>query len=156
METRKTGIWFTLVSQVSQDDEGSGSDGGQGGPQKVTVYEAVGGEPFFVSLVNEFYARIETDEVLRPSYPSDLTQSKQDLTQFLVQYWGGPTTYSDNKGHPRLRMRHAPFAIGMAEREVWLRHMTAAVDATSPPEQVRALFDQYFEQASLAMVNQPV
>ena len=122
----------------------------------VTVYEAVGGEAFFVTLVDEFYARIETDDVLRPSYPADLTRSKQDLAQFLMQYWGGPTTYSDAKGHPRLRMRHAPFVIGMAEREAWLRHMTAAVEATNPPAEVRSLFDQYFEQGSLAMVNQPM
>lgn len=118
-----------------------------------TVYEVVGGAPFFVELVERFYAGVAADELLRPSYPDDLTESKAHLTLFLMQYWGGPTIYSQGRGHPRLRMRHAPFVIGQAEREAWLRHMTAAVDASDAPEAARSLFHQYFEQASTAMIN---
>jgi hemoglobin len=122
----------------------------------VTVYEAVGGDDYFVALVDDFYDRVAADDVLTPSYPDDLTGSKRDLAQFLIQYWGGPTTYSDAKGHPRLRMRHARFAVGMAERNAWLGHMTAAVEASSARDEVKGLLHQYFEQASLAMINQPM
>jgi hemoglobin len=79
-----------------------------------TVYDAVGGRPFFVDLVDGFYAGVSADLLLRPLYPEDLTDSRRHLTGFLTQYWGGPSTYSDERGHPRLRMRHAPFAIGDA------------------------------------------
>jgi len=119
-----------------------------------TVAEAVGGEAFFVALVDDFYARVEGDGQLRPSYPEDLSESKRTLALFLTQYWGGPTTYSDERGHPRLRMRHAPFVIGMVERDAWLRHMTAAVEGSGATPEAKQLFDQYFEQASLAMINQ--
>ena len=120
------------------------------------VYDAVGGAPFFVELVERFYTGVAADEVLRPSYPDDLTEAKDHLALFLMQYWGGPTIYSQGRGHPRLRMRHAPFVIGQAERDAWLRHMTAAVEASDAPEALRSLFHQYFEQASTAMVNQPL
>jgi hemoglobin len=122
----------------------------------VTVYDVVGGAPFFDELVERFYAGVATDELLRPSYPDDLTGSKHWLALFLMQYWGGPGTYSLARGHPRLRMRHAPFVVGMAERNAWLRHMTAAVLASEAPPEVQDLFHQYFEQASLAMINQPL
>lgn len=121
----------------------------------VTVYEVVGAA-FFTDLVDDFYRRVADDFLLRPSYPDDLTESKRHLALFLVQYWGGPTTYSDQRGHPRLRMRHAPFVVGMAERDAWLGHMTAAVEASPAPLEVRDLLDQYFDQASLAMINQPL
>ncbi len=93
-----------------------------------SVYEAVGGRPFFVDLVAGFYAGVSADVLLRPLYPEDLTDSRRHLTGFLTQYWGGPATYSDERGHPRLRMRHAPFAIGDAERDAWLRHMLGSLD----------------------------
>ncbi len=125
-------------------------------PVPMTVYEAVGGEQFFVDLVDAFYDAVDQDALLRPSYPDDLTESKQWLALFLMQYWGGPTTYNDHRGHPRLRMRHAPFVVGMAERNAWLRHMTAAVAASAAPPEAKKLFDQYFEQASSAMINQPL
>ena len=96
-----------------------------------SVYEAVGGGAFFVELVDAFYAGVAADPLLRPLYPNDLTDSRRHLAGFLQQYWGGPTTYSDERGHPRLRMRHAPFVIGEAERDAWLRHMLGALDAVT-------------------------
>jgi hemoglobin len=96
-----------------------------------SVYDAVGGRPFFVDLVDGFYAGVSTDPLLRPLYPEDLTDSRRHLAGFLTQYWGGPSTYSDERGHPRLRMRHAPFAIGEAERDAWLRHMLGSLDAVA-------------------------
>ena len=94
-----------------------------------SVYDVVGGQPFFVDLVDGFYAGVAADLVLRPLYPKDLTDSRRHLAGFLAQYWGGPSTYSDERGHPRLRMRHAPFVIGDAERDAWLRHMLGSLDA---------------------------
>ena len=96
-----------------------------------SVYEAVGGGPFFVDLVDGFYAGVSADPLLRPMYPEDLTESRRHLAGFLAQYWGGPSTYSEERGHPRLRMRHAPFAIGDAERDAWLRHMLGSLDAVA-------------------------
>ena len=94
------------------------------------LFDRVDGEAFFVRLVDRFYAGVVEDPVLRPLYPDDdLDGARARLTGFLVQFWGGPTTYSDTRGHPRLRMRHAPFVIGDAERRAWLTHMTAAVAA---------------------------
>lgn len=121
----------------------------------MTVYDVVG-ESFFHHLVDDFYARVDTDELLRPSYPDDLADSKRHLALFLVQYWGGPGTYSEERGHPRLRMRHAPFVVGRAERDAWQRHMTAAVEGSGAPIEVENLLNQYFEQASFAMINQPL
>ncbi len=96
-----------------------------------SVYDAVGGRPFFVDLVDGFYAGVSADLLLRPLYPEDLTESRHHLTGFLTQYWGGPSTYSDERGHPRLRMRHAPFAIGDAQRDAWLRHMLGSLDSVA-------------------------
>ncbi|HVL06574.1 MAG TPA: globin [Acidimicrobiales bacterium] len=93
-----------------------------------TVYEPVGGRDFFVDLVDGFYEGVSTDPVLRPMYPEDLADSRRHLAGFLVQYWGGPSTYSEERGHPRLRMRHAPFRIGDAARDAWLRHMLRSLD----------------------------
>jgi len=98
------------------------------------MYERVGGSDFFVALVDRFYVGVAGDPVLRPLYPDDLTDPKAHLAGFLVQYWGGPTTYSDERGHPRLRMRHARFVIGPLERDAWLRHMTDAVRSAGLPE----------------------
>lgn len=98
---------------------------------EASVYEAVGGLPFFVDLVDGFYAGVAQDALLRHLYPEDLTEPKRHLAGFLAQYWDGPSTYSDERGHPRLRMRHAPFAIGAAERDAWLRHMLRSLDAVA-------------------------
>lgn len=96
-----------------------------------TVYDAVGGQSFFVDLVDGFYAGVSADPLLRPMYPEDLADSRRHLAGFLVQYWGGPSAYSQERGHPRLRMRHVPFAIGEAERDAWLRHMLGALDTVA-------------------------
>lgn len=127
------------------------------GEPEVNLHDAVGGEPFFTELVERFYAGVEGDPLLRPLYPDDLTDSKRHLALFLVQYWGGPTTYSDERGHPRLRMRHAPFRVGEPERDAWLRHMTAALDSLVEEQGVDATLEArmvaYFLQAADFMVN---
>jgi hemoglobin len=120
----------------------------------MTFYEAVGGEPTFRKLVATFYEGVATDPLLRPLYPEeDLGPAEERLRLFLIQYWGGPNTYSQQRGHPRLRMRHAPFTIGLAERDAWLRHMRTAVDSLNlAPEHEQTLW-QYLERAALHMVN---
>ena len=123
------------------------------GAQPVTVYEVVGGADFFVALVDRFYAGVAADAILRPLYPDDLHDAKAHLVGFLVQYWGGPTTYSNERGHPRLRMRHAPFVIGSAEAAAWLTHMTNAVAISLVDDDVRAVLLEYFERAAAAMIN---
>ncbi|NYT92708.1 globin [Salinispora sp. H7-4] len=129
--------------------------GKSGNPASTTsFFAAVGGEPTFRKLVDEFYAGVADDPLLRPMYPEeDLGPAAERLTLFLMQYWGGPNTYSTQRGHPRLRMRHAPFRIGAAERDAWLRHMRQAVDRLDlPPELATALWD-YLERAAYFMVN---
>jgi hemoglobin len=122
-----------------------------------SVYELAGGEETFKLLVERFYARVAEDPVLRPVYPDeDLSGASERLTLFLIQYWGGPATYSERRGHPRLRLRHQPFAIGRLERDAWLGHMTAAVESLELAPAVRKAFLDYFETASTAMINQPV
>ena len=122
-----------------------------------TVYELAGGEPTFRALVRRFYAGVAEDPVLRPVYPEeDLSGATERLTLFLIQYWGGPSTYSEQRGHPRLRMRHQPFAIGQAERDAWLRHMTGAVESLELAPPVRHALLDYFEKASTAMINAQV
>jgi hemoglobin len=109
---------------------------------------------FFEGLVGRFYDGVAGDAVLRPLYPEpDLDGARHRLTLFLAQYWGGPTTYDQERGHPRLRMRHAPFAIGPAERDRWLDHMRAAMSALAPAADVAAELDHYFEMAAEAMRN---
>ncbi len=118
------------------------------------VFDAAGGEATFTILVDRFYEGVAGDPILRPLYPeADLAGAKERLKLFLVQYWGGPATYSERRGHPRLRMRHAPFAIGIPEREAWLRHMRAAVESLEVPRAVRDALLAYFEVASTAMIN---
>jgi hemoglobin len=124
---------------------------------EVSVFDAVGGQGFFDDLVERFYKGVATDLLLRPLYPDDLTGSKRHLALFLGQYWGGPTTYSNERGHPRLRMRHAPFVVGEPERDAWLRHMNAALDALVTERgvdpQIEARMLEYFAMAADAMVN---
>jgi hemoglobin len=120
-----------------------------------TVYELAGGDETFRLMVERFYARVAEDAVLRAVYPEDdLSGATERLTLFLIQYWGGPTTYSDRRGHPRLRLRHQPFEIGQAERDAWLRHMTAAVESLELAPEIRMALLDYFATASTAMINQ--
>src|ERR1700694_2507200 len=120
------------------------------------VYEAAGGDETFRLMVKRFYARVARDPLLRPLYPEeDLASATERLTLFLIQYWGGPQTYNEQRGHPRLRLRHPPFAIGQAERDRLLRHMTAAVDSLGLAAGLRKALLDYFETASAAMINQP-
>lgn len=123
----------------------------------MTLYEEVGGAQFFDRLVDRFYEGVVTDDVLLPLYPeqSDMSGAKERLTLFLQQYWGGPTTYSDERGHPRLRQRHFPFVIGERERDRWMVHMMAAVDELSPNRAVHQQLMDYMAMASTAMINTP-
>jgi hemoglobin len=124
--------------------------------EEVSLYERVGGTAFFVALVDRFYDGVVSDSVLRPLYPDgDLSEERRWLALFLVQYWGGPGEYSSLRGHPRLRMRHAGFAIGVDERDAWLGHMTAAVASSDagPAEQGELL--AYFGSAADFMINRP-
>ena len=120
-----------------------------------TFYERVGGEPFFEALVGRFYDGVAADPLLRPLYPEDLGASAHHLALFLAQYWGGPRTYSDTRGHPRLRMRHAPFVIGPAERDAWLSHMRSAVRAAGIPPAEEAELWAYLEMAAQSLTNAP-
>ncbi len=121
------------------------------------LFERVGGEPFFVDLVDRFYLGVAGDPLLRPLYPDDLEESAQHLALLLRQYWGGPSTYNETRGHPRLRMRHAPFVIGPAERDAWLRHMEDALSGLqaegrigdTEAEELRA----YLDMAAHQLVN---
>ena len=122
--------------------------------ESTSLYERAGGTPFFEALVARFYQGVEGDPVLRPVYPeADLAPAQHRLTLFLIQYWGGPTTYDEKRGHPRLRMRHAPFAIGPTERDRWLLHMRAAIAATAPPPDVADELERYIAMAAEAMRN---
>jgi hemoglobin len=119
-----------------------------------TFYQAVGGEPTFRRIVGRFYELVAKDEVLRPLYPGeDLGPAEERLRLFLMQYWGGPHTYSETRGHPRLRMRHAPFRIGPAERDAWLRCMRTAVDEAELDEEYRAVLWNYLEMAANSLLN---
>ncbi len=119
-----------------------------------TLYERAGGMPFFERLVGRFYGAVATDPILRPLYPEpDLQPAQRRLTLFLAQYWGGPRTYDAERGHPRLRMRHAPFAIDAAARDRWLELMRAALMAESPSAAVASELDAYLEMAAEAMRN---
>jgi hemoglobin len=123
------------------------------------MYEEVGGSAFFVELVDHFYEGVASDDILMPLYPegSDLTGAKERLSLFLIQYWGGPTTYSDSRGHPRLRQRHFPYVIGERERERWLVHMLAAVDRVcadgNHDPSVKLRLVEYMTNTASHMVN---
>lgn len=123
---------------------------------QVTFYEAVGGEEFFTRLVGRFYEGVAEDEELRAMYPEeDLGPAEDRLRLFLMQYWGGPRTYNEQRGHPRLRMRHVPFRIGLRERDLWLKHMRAAVDSVEIPEPLERQLWEYMVMAAHSMVNVP-
>jgi hemoglobin len=123
------------------------------------LFDRVSGAQFFTDLVDHFYLGVAGDPLLRPLYPEDLTESREHLALFLVQYWGGPATYNEQRGHPRLRLRHVPFVIGPAERDAWLRHMEDAVAtmarttdlSEADADELRA----YFAMAAANLVNAP-
>jgi hemoglobin len=122
-----------------------------------TLYDEVGGEETFRRLVDRFYARVAQDPLLRAIYPEDdLGPAAERLRMFLIQYWGGPGTYSQLRGHPRLRMRHAPFRIGVAERDAWLGHMAEALESLDLPEGPRAQLWDYLVRAADGMRNVPM
>ena len=120
-----------------------------------TMYERVGGTPWFEALTTRFYDAVADDLVLRPLYPGDLTAAREHLCGFLVQYWGGPTDYSDARGHPRLRMRHVNFSIGAPERDAWFGHMADAVRAGGLQSADETEMLTYFANAAAHLVNRP-
>lgn len=117
------------------------------------LYEQLGGQAFFDALVDDFYARVDGDARLRHMYPEDLTDPKRHLALFLGQFWGGPTTYMDERGHPRMRMRHLPFVIDQAARDAWFEHMAAAVRDSPAPEAAQAEMLEYFDRAATFLMN---
>ncbi len=121
-----------------------------------SFYEQVGGEKFFSDLVSQFYSHVATDPILRPMYPdSDMQGAAERLKMFLEQYWGGPTTYQEVRGHPRLRMRHAEFHINKAAHDAWLDAMRQAVDGMDMDGALKDQLWSYIEMAADSMVNQP-
>jgi hemoglobin len=123
-------------------------------PARASFFDAVGGEPFFRRLVDVFYEGVAADPLLRPMYPEEeLGPARERLTLFLMQYWGGPNTYSASRGHPRLRMRHAPFTVSPAARDAWLTHMKHAVDSMGLPVEHHEALWEYLERAAYFMVN---
>ena len=119
-----------------------------------SLYHRVGGPTFFTDLVDRFYLRVIQDDVLRSLYPDDLNPGKVNLVAFLVQYWGGPSTYNETRGHPRLRMRHAAFAIGLNERNAWVNHMADAVNESDVAREDKVLLLDYFNMAASSLINQ--
>lgn len=121
-----------------------------------TFYDQIGGMETITAIVKRFYEGVATDEILRPMYPEeDLGPAEERFRLFLVQYWGGPTTYSDNRGHPRLRMRHAPYAVTPAARDRWLHHFRAGLDSVALPPEQDQQFWEYVTHAAQFMVNDP-
>ncbi|MCS4490683.1 MULTISPECIES: globin [unclassified Corynebacterium] len=121
-----------------------------------TLYEAVGGNEFFTRVVRRFYHQVRTDDLIGPMYPADDFEGAEErLRTFLAQYWGGPTTYSDNRGHPRLRMRHAPFAIGEVEAKRWLEMMTNALNEEENLDPtLREAIDSHMTRVAYMLINQ--
>lgn len=125
----------------------------QGPQQTGTLYQRVGGIPYFKELVESFYAKVEADPALRPLYPEDLEPGKHNLAMFLVQLWGGPPYYSMERGRPLLRMRHMPFAIGQPERDAWFTNMRDCVLESGVEKEDATMLIDYFEKASQFMIN---
>lgn len=117
------------------------------------VYELVGGDPIFERLVEVFYRNVEHDPALRPMFPQDLEPGKRWQFLFLTQFFGGPARYAQERGHPRLRMRHMPFPIDETARDRWLAHMLSAIDEVGVAEPARSAMRDYFERGSSFMVN---
>jgi len=121
---------------------------------EITFFDQAGGEPTFRRLVAKFYEGVASDPILRPMYPDeDLAAAAERLFLFLQQYWGGPNTYSQLRGHPRLRMRHAPFQVGSAERDAWLIHMRAAVDSLDLKPDLESELWSYMVAAAHSLIN---
>ncbi|MFT4086251.1 MAG: globin [Gordonia sp. (in: high G+C Gram-positive bacteria)] len=125
-----------------------------------TFYEQVGGEPTFRQITERFYAEVAEDEILRPMYPEeDLGPAERRLRLFLEQYWGGPGTYGQERGHPRLRMRHVPYKIGPIERDAWLRCMMIAIEAVPADvldDEHRTAMVDYMKMAAQSLMNSAV
>ena len=117
------------------------------------IYARVGDDGPFHALVDAFYGGVESDPVLRPLYPDDLSRAKTHLAWFLIQRFGGPARYGEERGHPRLRMRHLPFRIGRAESDAWLRHMNAAVAQTPEFAPFRDVLGRYFADSAAFLIN---
>lgn len=133
---------------VTEQAESSAAD------TAATLYDRVGGEKTFTALVHRFYEGVATDPLLRPLYPEeDLGPAEERLALFLIQYWGGPTTYGDQRGHPRLRMRHVRFHIGETERDLWLTHMRTALDSVELDPALDAQLWDYLVMAAHSLVN---
>lgn len=123
-----------------------------------TLFQRAGGQPFFEALTRRFYSAVATDPVLSRVYPSDpgeFEQARVHLELFLVQFWGGPPVYNEMRGHPRLRLRHSPFAIGPAERDAWMEHMTTAVKAGGLSQLDEMQFLSYLKGAADQLMNRP-
>jgi hemoglobin len=120
---------------------------------EVTVYETIGGDATFQKLVDRFYTRVEADPKLRPIFPQDLEPGKRWQCLFLIQFFGGPQYYAEERGHPRLRMRHNPFPISQEARDLWLGHMLTAIDEVGIQEPARGVMREYFERGSAFMIN---
>jgi hemoglobin len=123
-------------------------------PERITFFDAVGGEETFRRLTERFYQGVADDPLLRPLYPEeDLSGAEERLRLFLIQYWGGPDTYSQRRGHPALRMRHMRFAIGQAERDAWLSHMTEAIESLGLEPPLDRMLLEYVTLASRSLIN---
>lgn len=120
-----------------------------------SVYDLIGGEAPLRAMVDAFYSRVACDPVLRPMYPADLSEPNRRLFLFLVQFFGGPNRYSEERGHPRLRMRHFPFPIDQDARDRWLRYMLEALDEAEIGEPARSRMVEYFDRASAFLINKP-
>ncbi|GAA4867462.1 globin [Kitasatospora terrestris] len=135
-------------------DHGRVTDSGRQTLQEETFFDQVGGEPTFRKLVHRFYQGVAQDELLRPMYPEeDLGPAEERFALFLMQYWGGPRTYSEERGHPRLRMRHAPFRVDRAAHDAWLKHMRVALDELELPEADERQLWEYLTYAAASMIN---
>ncbi len=121
--------------------------------ETTAIYARIGEDGPFFDLVEAFYRGVEADALLRPLYAADLTRAKQHLAWFLIQRFGGPARYGEERGHPRLRMRHVPFRIGLAESRAWLRHMAAAVESTPAFAPSRDILDRYFADSAAFLIN---
>ena len=120
---------------------------------KRQVYDRVGGSEWFYQLLEFFYEDVIRRDEIRDLYPDDLTDSKKNTADFLIQYWGGPSSYSERRGHPRLRMRHAPYAIGEYQKESWLASMRFALDQMQPAKEINEAMTEYFLMAADHMKN---
>ena len=155
-------IWLVFAGQirelwVTSADSGPGVHNGGVTEDPQTFYDAVGGAETFRQIVSRFYEQVREDDVLLPLYPPDELDAAEDrLRMFLEQYWGGPHTYSDQRGHPRLRMRHTPYRIGFLERDAWLRCMhtaVASIDSETLDDEHRRELLAYLAMAADSMVN---